>query len=76
MPELPFTRDGLVVAVNLAALWVMLEAFGFRPFAKRPPWRSPGMELWMWFLLGLNAVVLASNLAAWLVIYLYHSKGT
>ena len=74
-PALPFSHHGITVAVNLAATWVMLEAFDFRPFAPRPPWRSPRGELVMWLLLATNIVMCLLNGSAWFVTYLYQTKG-
>jgi hypothetical protein len=65
---MPFTSNGLIIAVNLAALWLVLEIFDFQPFAPRPPWRTPFMELVMWLLLCTNAVLLVTNLSVWLIV--------
>jgi hypothetical protein len=65
MPELPFSQPGINLAVSLAALWLILETFNFRPFAPRPPWRSPFMELCMWLLLGANTILVVVNIAVW-----------
>ena len=67
VPDLPFSRQGLEIAVNLVGLWVMLEGFGFRPFSRRPPWRTPLAELIMWLLLAANTVLFAANLSTWLL---------
>ena len=74
-PVLPFSHLGIIVAVNLSAVWIMLEAFDFRPFAPRPPWRSARSELVMWLMLAANIVMCLWNGSAWLVTYLYQTKG-
>ena len=65
---LPFSRVGIELALNITTIYILLEAFGFRPWLL-PPWRTPTYHFWMTLLLSLAVVLFAVNLMTWLVSY-------
>jgi hypothetical protein len=70
MPELPVSWQAIVVCLNLASIYLMLDLGPWH----RPPWRTPGQHLLIWFVLISGTAMLAYSFAGWLVLYLYNNN--
>lgn len=60
MSWFPFSRIGIEFTLNIGTIWLLLEAFEWRPWVC-PPWRKPLTHFYMTALLSLAVVIFAVN---------------